>query len=82
MDLLVILAAAETAAEHAGEEHHKSELPFFLAGGLFALFACAISVYGFKNPDFPDNSGAARGVMSVGVVLMVAAIFSAVYVAL
>ena len=81
MDLTLILAAAEVA-EHAAEEHEKSELPFFIAGGLFALFACAISVYGFKNPDFPDDSGAARGVMAAGVVLMAAAIFSAVYVAL
>lgn len=78
MDLAVILAAAE----HVAEEHHKSEMPFFVAGSVFALFAIAISVYGFKNPDFPDNAGAARGVMSVGVVLMFAAIFTAVYVAI
>ncbi len=78
MDLAFILAAAEQAAE----EHHKSEMPFFIAGGLFATFAIAISVYGFKNPAFPDNAGAARGVMTAGVVLMLAAVFSAVYVAL
>ena len=78
MDLAFLLAAAE----HVAEEHEKSELPFFVMGGLFAAFAVAISVFGFKNPDFPDNAGAARSVMSVGVVLMLAAIGSAVYVAL
>jgi len=78
MDYAFLLAAAERAAE----EHHKSEMPFFVAGALFATFAIAISVFGFKNPDFPDNAGAARGVMSAGVVLMLAAIFTAVYVAL
>jgi hypothetical protein len=81
MDLSFLLAAAEVA-EHAAEEAEKSELPFFIMGGLFATFAVVVSVFGFKNPDFPDNAGAARGVMTVGVVLMLAAISSAVYVAL
>src|SRR5215207_8993036 len=63
MDLTLILAAAE-AAEHLAEEHEKSEMPFFLAGGLWAAFAIAISVYGFRDPDFPDSAGVARGVMS------------------
>ena len=81
MDLTFILAAAE-AAEHVMEEHEKSELPFFLMGGLWTAFAVAISVYGFKQPDFPDNAGAARGVMSAGVLLTIAAVGSAVYVAI
>src|SRR5687768_10331718 len=64
MDLTLILAAAEVAEHAAGEEHHKSEMPFFVAGGLLAAYAVAVSVYGFRDPDFPDNAGAARGVMS------------------
>ncbi len=83
MDLAVILAAAEhaaSAAEHA--EEHKSETPFFVLGGLFAAFAVMISVYGFKRPDFPTNAAAARGVMSLGAVLMLGAVGSAIYVAL
>jgi hypothetical protein len=80
MDLAIILAAAEHAAE-AAEEHHKSELPFFVMGGLFATFAVLISVFGFKRPEFPGDGGAARAVMSVGVVLMLGAVGSAVYVA-
>src|SRR4051812_43862159 len=81
MDLSFILAAAETA-EHLAEEHEKSELPFFVMGGLWALFAIAISVYGFKEPDFPDTAGVARGVMSAGVLLTLGAVGSAIYVAL
>jgi hypothetical protein len=77
MDLSLLLAAAEHVAEP-----EKSKLPFFVMGGLFATFAVLISVFGFKNPDFPDSAGAARGVMTVGVVLMLAAVSSAVYVAL
>jgi hypothetical protein len=81
MYLTLILAAAETA-EHLAEEHEKSELPFFLAGGVWAAFAIAISVYGFRDPDFPDSAGVARGVMSAGVLLTIAAVGSAIYVAL
>jgi hypothetical protein len=84
--LSLILAAtqhaAEGAADGAAEEHHKSEMPFFVAGGIFAVFAVAISVYGFKHPDFPATASAARGVMTAGAVLMLGAVSMAVYVAL
>jgi hypothetical protein len=81
MDLAFIIAAAEHAAE-AVEEHEKSEVPFFIAGGLWAVFAVLISVYGFKRPDFPANGAAARGVMGAGVLLAMFAVGSAIAVAL
>jgi hypothetical protein len=74
MDLLFLLAAAE--------EHHKSELPFFLAGGLLVAFAIVISVVGFKKPEFPPNEQAARGVMALSVALVAGALGTAIYVAL
>ena len=76
MDLSFILAAAE----HAAEEHHKSELPFFVAGGLLACFAVIISVVGFKKPDFPANEAAARGVMAIGGLLVAGAMAMIIYV--
>ena len=76
MDLSFILAAAE----HAAEEHHKSELPFFVAGGLLASFAVLISVFGFKRPDFPASEGGARGVMAVSAVLVAGAMAMIIYV--
>jgi hypothetical protein len=76
VDLSFILAAAE----HAAEEHHKSELPFFVAGGLLASFAVLISVFGFKRPDFPANDVAARGVMAVSAVLVAGAMAMIIYV--
>ena len=82
--LVTILAAAEHAAEgaaHAGEEEHKSEAPFFFIGGALALFAIAISIVGFKKPDFPANAGAARGIMTLGLTLTLATMASIVYVA-
>ena len=76
MDLSFILAAAE----HAAEEHHKSELPFFIAGGVLASFAIIISVFGFKKPEFPATEAAARGVMAVSIVFVAAAMAMIVYV--
>ena len=87
LTLSTILAAAEQgaehaagAAEHAAEEEHKSEAPFFIAGAVLVAFAIAISVVGFKRPEFPGNAGAARGVMALSAVLVVATLFTAVYV--
>ncbi|HEY0345064.1 MAG TPA: hypothetical protein VGC59_10475, partial [Solirubrobacteraceae bacterium] len=76
MDVSLILAAAE----HAAEKHHKSELPFFVAGGLLASFAVLISVFGFKKPDFPASEAAARGVMVLGTVLVASAMAMIIYV--
>ncbi|MDQ3675900.1 MAG: hypothetical protein M3401_03700 [Actinomycetota bacterium] len=78
--ILSILAAAEAAGEPA--EEHRSEVPFFVAGGLLAIWAVVISVFGFTRPDFPSSEGAARGVMALSAVLVAAAMSMAVYVAL
>jgi hypothetical protein len=86
--LSTILAVAEHAAgatseEHAAaEEHHKSETPFFVAGAILVVFAIAISVVGFKKPDFPGSAGAARGVMALSAALVLATVSTAVYVAI
>ncbi len=88
LTLSTILAAAEHAAgatseEHAAaEEQHKSETPFFVAGAILVVFAIAISVVGFKKPDFPDSAGAARGIMALSATLVAATLFTAVYVAI
>ena len=76
-----VVATILAAAEHAAEEEHKSELPFFLLGGALALFAIVVSVFGFKKPDFPATASAARGVMTLGLALTVATMASIIYVA-
>lgn len=75
MVLAFIIGAAEAAAEQ-----EKSEAPFFIAAGLLAVFAVGISVVGFTKPDFPDSSGAARGLMGLSVVLVVATMAAILYV--
>ena len=88
LTLSTILAVAEHAAgatseEAAGaEEEHKSEAPFFIAGAILVAFAIAISVIGFKKPDFPGTAAAARGIMALSATLVAATLFTAVYVAI
>jgi hypothetical protein len=79
--IATMLAAAEAAGEHA-EKAERSEVPFFIAGSVWAAFAVLISVFGFTRPDFPNSAGAARGVMMASAVLMVTAVSTAIYVAL
>jgi hypothetical protein len=76
MDLAFILAAAEVV------KHERSEVPFFICGGLLAFYAVAISVFGFKRPAFPATAAQARGVMSAGALLFMMAVGTAIYVAL
>jgi hypothetical protein len=73
MGLVTLIAAAE--------ESHRSETPFFVAGIALAVFAVLISVVGFTRPDFPGSDGAARGVISVGALLVLATGGLIVYVA-
>jgi len=84
LTLSTILAAAEhgaaAAGEHAAEEEHKSETPFFVAGAILVVFSILISIFGFKRPDFPATASAARGVMALSIALVAAAAFSIVYV--
>jgi hypothetical protein len=69
-----LLLAAEEAAE-------PSKTPFYIAGGLFAAWAIVLFVFGMRTPGFPENQGVARGVMAVSVVLMAAAMATAVITA-
>lgn len=86
LTISTILAATEPAAEGAAghaegaAEEHKSEMPFFLAGAVLVAFAILISVVGFKRPDFPGTSAVARGVMTLSIALVAAAMVSIVYV--
>ncbi len=60
--LAVLLAAAD-----------PSKVPFFIAGGVLAVYAVVLAAIGLRPPDFP-GSGAARGVICVSFVLVVIAI--------
>ena len=66
---LVILAA----------EEHTSKTPYYIAGIALAAFAVIISAIGIsRQGTFPPSAGAARAVMGLAVLLVVATMASAV----
>ncbi len=69
--LTILASTAE-----AGEETSKT--PFYLAGGILALFAVLVSALGIAKHDFPSSKGVSRLVMAVAAVLVAAAMVTAV----
>jgi len=65
----------------AAEEAEKSKVPFFVAGGLFATWAIVLFVVGMRTQTFPGGQSGERTVIAVSVVLMVAAMATAVITA-
>jgi hypothetical protein len=51
-----------------------SKVPFYIAGGLLALWAVVLAAIGLTQPTFPYNDRGARGVMLLSFVLIVIAI--------
>jgi plastocyanin len=57
----------------------KSRVPFFIAGGLLAAWALIVSLgLGLRHADFPHKLGGERAVIAVSVVLVLAAMSTAV----
>ena len=65
--MLSVLAAAE-----------PSKVPFYIAGGLLAVWAVAVSALGFNRPSFPSGVVAQRAVMGISIVLAVLAVAMAI----
>ena len=65
----------------AAEEAEKSKVPFFVAGGLFAVWAIILFVVGMRTQTFPGGQSGERTVIAVSLVLMVAAMATAVITA-
>ena len=72
--LTLVFASAE------GEESSKTL--FYLAGGLLAVFAVAISVIGIRGiGSFPAGKAQTRGVIGIAALLVLAAMASAIITA-
>jgi hypothetical protein len=63
----LILAASE-----------PSKVPFYIAGGVFALWAVSLAWVGLTRPGFPYNLRGQRGVVGVSLLLALIAIAMAV----
>jgi hypothetical protein len=69
-----------TLITFAAEESSKTA--FYVCGGVLAAWAVVVSAIGIRGGDtFPASKGAARGVMAISVLLIVAAMASAVITA-
>jgi hypothetical protein len=73
----MLLALLQAAAE----ESEPSKVPFFICGGLFAVWAIVMFVVGMRSQSFPGGQRGERGVLAVSTVLMVAAMATAVITA-
>lgn len=52
---------------------------FYIAGGVLAVWALLVSALGVMREDFPGSPGATRLVGAISVILVVAAIGTAIY---
>jgi hypothetical protein len=57
-----------------------SKVPWYIAGGAFAVWAVVLGFLGLRSPTFPGGAGGQRGVMAISLVLAVVAMAAAVYV--
>jgi hypothetical protein len=66
-----VLATLIAAAE-------PSKTPFFIAGGILAIWAVALAGLGLTQPEFPFGERGQRGVIALSFVLIVIAIGAAI----
>ena len=77
---MLLQALATLAVESV--EAEPSKTPFYVLGGLLAVYAVVISFTGMRGgATFPGSAGARAGVMAVTTLLVVAAMASAVLTA-
>ena len=76
-----MLHAFLVLATEAAEEAESSQAAFYIAGGLFALWAVVLGVMGLRRPEFPTGDAGARGVMWISAILMIASMATAVITA-
>lgn len=63
---LVLIAAEES-----------SKVPFYILGGMLALWAVILAWLGLTRPNFPPGERATRGVMGLTLLLAVLAVVAA-----
>jgi hypothetical protein len=56
-----------------------SKVPFYIAGGVLAVWAVVLASLGLTRPEFPGGAGGQRAVIGISVVLMVVAMAMAVH---
>ena len=62
----------------AVEEAEPSKTAFYVAGGLFAVFAVLLGAAGLSRADLPGSATVERGIIGISAVLMVATLAAAI----
>ena len=65
--MTLLLAASES-----------SKVPFYIAGGVLALWAVVLAAIGLRQPSFPGGVTGQRGVIAISLALVVIAIGAAI----
>jgi hypothetical protein len=55
-----------------------SKVPFYIAGGVLALWAVVLAAIGLRQPSFPGGATGQRGVIAISLMLVVIAIGAAI----
>ena len=55
-----------------------SKVPFYIAGGVLAVYAVALATVGLTNPSFPGKGNGGRAVMALSVLVMAVAVAMAI----
>jgi hypothetical protein len=61
----------------AVDEHEPSKTPFYIGGGILALWAVLLGFIGLRSETFPATKSAARGVMAISALLVAFAVATA-----
>jgi len=75
------LATILTFAAETAEESEPSKTPFYIAGGLLAVWAVVVSAIGITRPNFPGSQGITRVVYAISTVLVLGAMSMAIVTA-
>jgi len=75
----MLAQALITLAAEAVEHEEPSKTAFYVLGGVLALYAVVISFVGIRGyASFPGSAGGRAGIMALSLVLVFAAVVSAV----
>jgi hypothetical protein len=73
--------AALLVLAEASNDAKPSKTAFYVAGAVLVVFALAVSAAGVRSETFPPSRGARTGLLALAVVLVAAAMLSAVLTA-
>jgi hypothetical protein len=73
-----MLATLLVFAQEVAEEEESSKTLFYVLGMVAAVWAIVLFAVGMRSPGFPASEGAKRGVIGISVLIVAAAMASAV----